>query len=76
MAAHQGHAETTAKLCRAGACEVDAGDGMGRTALHHAAALGHEAVAVELWARACSVQAVDIDGWTGAQVASAVMVIP
>ena len=54
-----------ARLCRAGACDMDAGDGMGRTALHHAAALGQEAVVVELWARGCSVQAVDVDGWTG-----------
>ena len=65
MAAHQGHAEATARLCKAGSCEVDAGDGMGRTALHHAAALGHEAVVTELWAGSCNVKAVDIDGWTG-----------
>lgn len=65
MAAHQGHAETATRLCKADGCDMDAGDGMGRTALHHAAALGHDAVVQELWGKGCSVQAVDIDGWTG-----------
>ena len=66
MAAHSGHAKAAACLAKAGACDVDAVDSTGRTALHHAAAQGHDAVVQALWARGCSVQAEDVEGWTGA----------
>ena len=66
LAAHNGHTKAAASLAKAGACDVDAVDSAGRTALHHAAALGHDGVVQALWARGCSVQAEDVDGWTGA----------
>ena len=66
MAAHQGHVKAACWLVKPGAVDVDAVDNSGRTALHHAAALGHDGVVQALWARGCSVQAEDVHGWTGA----------
>ena len=66
MAAHQGHGKAVCWLAKPGGADVDAVDSNGRTALHHAAALGHVGVVQALWARGCSVQAEDVHGWTGA----------
>ena len=66
MAAHQGHVKAACWLAKPGGVDVDAVDNSGRTALHHAAALGHDGVVQALWARGCSVQAEDVHGWTGA----------
>lgn len=67
VAAHQGHAYAVSRLARAHGCEINAADEKGRTAMHHAAGLGHNAVVMELWARSntASLEAVDHIGATG-----------
>ena len=71
MAAHQGQAEVVSRLCRVPGNEVDAIDSQGRTALHHAAALGHDDVMMELWARGCNIEPADLAGWTGLSLQTA-----
>ena len=65
MAAHQGHAVIVNQLCRVGRIEVDAVDNAGCTSLHHATALGHDGVVMELWSKAANVDLADANGWTG-----------
>ena len=67
VAAHQGHAYAVSRLARAHGCEINAADEKGRTAMHHAAGLGHNAVVMELWARSntASLEAIDHIGATG-----------
>lgn len=65
MAAHQGHSSIAAQLCRMAGVEVDAVDHAGCTPLHHATALGHDAVVMELWSKSANVDIADANGWTG-----------
>ena len=65
MAAHQGHAGIVNQLCRLPRVEVDALDNAGCTPLHHATALGHDAVVMELWSKSANVDLADTNGWTG-----------
>ena len=45
--------------------EVDALDTAGCTPLHHATALGHDGVVMELWSKSANVDLADTNGWTG-----------
>ena len=65
MAAHQGHAAIVNQLCRVARAEVDGLDNAGCTPLHHATALGHDAVVMELWSKSANVDLADANGWTG-----------
>ena len=65
MAAHQGHAVIVNQLCRLPRVEVDALDNAGCTPLHHATALGHDGVVMELWSKSANVDLADTNGWTG-----------
>ena len=65
MAAHQGHAVIVSQLCRVARVEVDALDNAGCTPLHHATALGHDGVVMELWSKSANVDLADANGWTG-----------
>lgn len=65
MAAHQGHSSIVAQLCRTASVEVDAADHAGCSPLHHATALGHDAVVMELWSKSANVDLADANGWTG-----------
>lgn len=69
MAAHQGHAGIVAQLCRnTPRVDVDAVDHAGCSALHHATALGHDAVVMELWSKSANVDMADANGWTGSRL--------
>ena len=69
LAAHRGHVCVSAHLARVpGAALLDAADLTQRTALHYAAARGHGGVVLELWARGCNVDPVDVSGSTGAHL--------
>ena len=68
MAAHQGHAVIVNQLCRVPRIEVDALDTAGCTPLHHATALGHDSVVMELWSKSANVDLADANGWTGTAV--------
>ena len=65
MAAHQGHGVMVSQLCRVPRVEVDALDNTGCTPLHHATALGHDSVVMELWSKSANVDLADANGWTG-----------
>ena len=65
MAAHQGHSVIVNQLCRVARVEVDALDNAGCTSLHHATALGHDGVVMELWSKSANVDLADANGWTG-----------
>lgn len=65
MAAHQGHAVIVNQLCCMARVEVDALDNAGCTPLHHATALGHDGVVMELWSKSANVDLADANGWTG-----------
>ena len=68
MAAHQGHAVIVNQLCRVPRIEVDALDNAGCTPLHHATALGHDGVVMELWSKSANVDLADANGWTGTAI--------
>ena len=65
MAAHQGHSVIVNQLCRVASVGVDALDHAGCTPLHHATALGHDGVVMELWSKSANVDLADANGWTG-----------
>ncbi len=65
MAAHQGHSVIVNQLCRVARVQVDALDNAGCTPLHHATALGHDGVVMELWSKSANVDLADANGWTG-----------
>lgn len=73
MAAHQGHAGIVNQLCRVPRVEVDAVDNAGCTPLHHATALGHDAVVMELWSKSANVDLADTNGWTGTHMLGAAL---
>ena len=68
MAAHQGHSVIVNQLCRVARIQVDALDNAGCTPLHHATALGHDGVVMELWSKSANVDLADANGWTGSCV--------
>ncbi len=65
-AAREGWVEVVAVLAGHPQCQLNSVDIAGRSALHWAAAYGHEDVVNELWCRSAEVQQEDRGGWTGA----------
>lgn len=65
-AAREGWVEVVAVLAGHLKCQLNSVDIAGRSALHWAAAYGHEDIVNELWCRSANVQQMDHGGWTGA----------
>jgi ankyrin repeat protein len=65
VAAHQGHSLLIHALGKMKHVELNAVDNNGRTALHYAAAKGHNAVVSDLWTLGCNLELTDNVGWTG-----------